>query len=132
LAVNGAATTTTLEKGYAILCRTWTSGDIIDFKIPLSVRRVKALDQVAADVGRVSLKYGPMTYNIEAADHKVSDITALVLNPTEPITAEWNSSLLDGVMTLKSKFADGTPMIAIPHYARNNRGGRSIVWIRDR
>jgi hypothetical protein len=25
-----------------------------------------------------------------------------------------------------------TPMIAIPNYARNNRGGRSIVRIRDR
>jgi hypothetical protein len=114
------------------LCRTWTSGDIVDFKVPLGVQRLKALDQVAADVGRVALKYGPMIYNIEAADHKVPDITALVLNPTEPITVEFNSSLLDGVMTLKGKFADGTPMIAIPNYARNNRGGRSIVWIRDR
>jgi len=54
------------------------------------------------------------------------------LNPSEPITTEWNATLLDGVMTLKSKFANGTPMIAIPHYARNNRSGRSIVWIRDR
>jgi DUF1680 family protein len=132
LAVNGVAITSTVEKGYAVLCRTWTSGDIVDFKVPLGVQRLKALDQVAADVGRVALKYGPMIYNIEAADHKVPDITALVLNPTEPITVEFNSSLLDGVMTLKGKFADGTPMIAIPNYARNNRGGRSIVWIRDR
>jgi uncharacterized protein len=132
LAVNGVATTSTIEKGYAVLCRTWTSGDIVDFKVPLAVRRLKALDLVAADVGRVALKYGPVIYNIEAVDHKNSDITTLVLNPTEPITTEWNSSLLDGVMTLKSKFANGTPMIAIPYYARNNRGGRSIVWIRDR
>jgi DUF1680 family protein len=132
LTVNGVATTSTIEKGYAVLCRTWTSGDIVDFQVPLAVRRLKAADQVAADTGRVALKYGPLIYNIEAADHKVPDITALVLSPTEPITTEWNSTLLGGVMTLKSKFADGTPMIAIPHYARNNRGGRSIVWMRDR
>jgi uncharacterized protein len=132
LAVNGVASTVSLDKGYAVLCRTWTSGDTIDFRIPLSVRRLKALDQVSADVGRVALKYGPFIYNIEATDHKGADITALVLNPSEPITTEWNATLLDGVMTLKSKFANGTPMIAIPHYARNNRGGRSIVWIRDR
>jgi DUF1680 family protein len=132
LAVNGVASAVSLDKGYAVLCRTWTSGDTIDFSVPLSVRRLKALDQVSADVGRVALKYGPFIYNIEATDHKGADITTLVLNPSEPITTEWNATLLDGVMTLKSKFANGTPMIAIPHYARNNRGGRSIVWIRDR
>ena len=59
-----------------------------------------------------------MIYNIEAADHKVPDITALVLSPIEPITTEWNSTLLDGVMALKSKFADGTPMIAIGRSVR--------------
>jgi uncharacterized protein len=132
LAVNGTATTVALDKGYAVLCRTWTSGDTIDLKIPLSVRRLKALDEVSADAGRVALKYGPLVYNIEATDHKGADITALVLNPSETITTEWNATLLDGVMTLKSKFANGTAMIAIPHYARNNRGGRSIVWLRDR
>jgi hypothetical protein len=35
-------------------------------------------------------------------------------------------------MVLNGTFADGSPMIAIPNYARENRGGRSIVWIRDR
>jgi hypothetical protein len=28
-------------------------------------------------------------------------------------------------------FADGSPLTAIPNYARLNRGGRSIVWMRD-
>ena len=31
----------------------------------------------------------------------------------------------------KIKFADGKPMLAIPYYARANRGGRYAVWIRD-
>ena len=132
LAVNGVATPITLENGYAVLCRTWKRGDLVEFKIPFRVQRLKALDQVSADVGRVALKYGPFVYNLEAVDHPGADLASLVLNPGEPITTEWNATLLDGVMTLKSIFANGTPLFAIPHYARNNRGGRSLVWIRDR
>jgi hypothetical protein len=34
-------------------------------------------------------------------------------------------------MVIKGTFADGTPMTAVPNYARLNRGGRSIVWLKD-
>jgi hypothetical protein len=34
-------------------------------------------------------------------------------------------------MTIRGTFANGTAMTAIPNYARNNRGGRSIVWMRE-
>jgi hypothetical protein len=51
-------------------------------------------------------------------------------------------------MVIKGEFADGSPMVAIPNFVRNNRipetpaeeagprrrgrrGGESIVWIRD-
>jgi hypothetical protein len=89
------------------------------------------VSQVAADIGRVALQYGPLTYNIENVDYGV-DVDTLVLSPSAALSAEWNGSLLDGVTTIKGSFADGTSMIAIPHYARMNRGGnRSIVWIRD-
>jgi uncharacterized protein len=36
------------------------------------------------------------------------------------------------VMTIRGKLADGSPLLAIPNFARNNRGGRSVVWIRDK
>jgi uncharacterized protein len=36
-----------------------------------------------------------------------------------------------GVGQFKGTFKDGTSLTAIPNYARNNRGGRSIVWIKD-
>jgi hypothetical protein len=39
--------------------------------------------------------------------------------------------LLGGVVNLRGKFADGTPFQAVPNFARNNRGGRSVVWVKE-
>jgi hypothetical protein len=38
-----------------------------------------------------------------------------------PLKAEWKGDLLGGVVTLNGKWQDGTPMQAIPNYARMNR-----------
>jgi hypothetical protein len=35
------------------------------------------------------------------------------------------------VVAINGKFADGSNMTAIPNYARCNRGGRSLVWMRS-
>ncbi len=83
--------------------------------------------KVAADVGRVALRYGPLVYNIESVDQNVD----LVLGPNAALSTEWNRDLLGGVMVVKGSVRRGRPLTAIPNYARNNRGGRSIVWIKD-
>jgi hypothetical protein len=57
-------------------------------------------------------------YNIEKAD--VQDVTR-VLSPDAPLTTEWRGDLLGGVVVIKGAFADGSPMVAIPNYARMNR-----------
>jgi hypothetical protein len=36
-------------------------------------------------------------------------------------TTEWRGGPLDGVMAIKGQFAGGSPMMAIPNYARTNR-----------
>ncbi len=161
LAVNGESITPVMDKGYAVINRTWRAGDKIDFELPMKVQRVKASEKIAADRGRVALRYGPLVYNIESIDQNVDG----VLSPTSELTTEWKPDLLGGVTVIKGAFADGTPMTAIPNYARNNgaasrgksnasgsgatgggaaeatnqpagpggrgRGGRSIVWIKD-
>jgi hypothetical protein len=68
----------------------------------------------------VALRYGPLIYNVERADQ--ANITQAI--GSEPLVAEWRGDLLGGVMTLKGKWADGSPLIAIPNYARNNRLGQ--------
>jgi DUF1680 family protein len=118
IAVNGTAVKPAIEKGYAVLTRTWKAGDTIELVLPLKVQRVHAVGAVAATQGKVALKYGPLVYNIETADQ---DITR-VLPPDAPLAAEWRGDLLGGVMVIKGAFADGNPMLAIPNYARYNRG----------
>jgi hypothetical protein len=75
----------------------------------------------------VALRYGPLIYNAESVDQDLKG----VLPPGQALTTEWKSDLLGGVLVIRGEFADGKPLTAIPNYARNNRGGRSIVWIRD-
>jgi hypothetical protein len=66
------------------------------------------------------------------------------------LTTEWKPDLLGGVMVIKGAFSDGTPLMAIPNFARTNRGPvpppppepvagtrpaprapTSIVWIKE-
>ena len=128
LSVNGAAVTPAIEMGYAVITRAWKAGDRVELELPMIVQRVKADERVAADVGRVALRRGPIVYNIESADQNIDRVLA----PDSPLSAEWRGDLLGGVMVIEGKFADGSAMTAVPNYARLNRGGRSIVWIRDK
>jgi DUF1680 family protein len=117
LAVNGAPVKVAMEKGYAVIKRDWKTGDKIDLTLPMKVQRVKASDKIAADQNKVALRYGPLMYNIEKVDQ---DITK-PLNADAALTTEWKGDLLGGVMVIKGSFADGSPMMAIPNYARANR-----------
>jgi hypothetical protein len=94
----------------------------------MKVQRIKADGKIAATEGRVALRYGPLVYNIESVDQELDS----VLDPASALSAEWNGDLLEGVMVIKGKFTSGAAMTAIPNYARLNRGGRSIVWVKDR
>ena len=128
LTVNGTAMTPVMEQGYAVIRRQWKAGDRIELELPLEVQRVKCSEKVRANLGRVALRRGPVVYNIESADQNIDQVLA----PDAPLTTEWRPELLGGVMVIKGTFANGSPMIAIPNYARLNRGGRSVVWIKDR
>jgi DUF1680 family protein len=127
IAVNGSPFTPVAQNGYAVITRDWKAGDKIDLVLPMKVQRVKASRQVTADVGRVALRYGPLIYNLESVDQNLNS----VLSPNSELSTEWNANLLGGVMVIKGAYTDGTPMTAIPNYARLNRGGRSIVWLKD-
>jgi len=127
LAINGDVIKPGVKNGYAVLTRTWQPGDKIDLEVPLEIQRVKADSRVAADTNRVALRYGPLVYNIESADGRVDQ----ALPATAALTSEWQPDLLGGVRVIKGSFADGSPMVAIPNYTRLNRGGRSIVWLRE-
>ena len=75
ITVNGQTVKPTRENGYLAIKRSWKAGDTIAFELPLKPQRVYASEKIAADVGRVALRYGPLVYNIEKVDQ---DIEALL------------------------------------------------------
>ncbi|HEY4288461.1 MAG TPA: beta-L-arabinofuranosidase domain-containing protein [Puia sp.] len=117
LSVNGKTIKPVIVHGYAVIRRTWKKGDKIDLELPMKIQRVTADEKIEADRGRVALRYGPLLYNVETADHQ--DITKAIGNA--PLKLEWNPDFLHGVMTIKGTWADGSPLLAIPNYARLNR-----------
>lgn len=128
LSVNGKPVTPSVAQGYAGIAREWHAGDTVEWAVPLVVQRVKGDDRIAATRGRVALRYGPLVYNIESVDQSLDG----VLSPSAALATEWRSDLLGGVRVIRGEFADGKLLLAIPNYARLNRGGRSVVWVKDR
>lgn len=117
LLVNGSPVRAEAKNGYVPIKREWKAGDKIELTVPMKVQRVRAVEQVAADHDKVALRYGPLMYNIEKTDQ---DITKS-LPKDAALLAEWKGDLLGGVMVIKGKFMDGSPMMAIPNYTRMNR-----------
>ena len=118
LSVNGQPAPLKIENGYVAIKRKWSRGDKIDLVLPMEVQRIKADEKIEADRGRVALRYGPLIYNVEEADQ--AGIDKVIGNA--PLTTAWRGDLLGGVMVINGQWADGSPLIAIPNYARNNRG----------
>ena len=84
----------------------------------MEVQLVKGIDQIEATAGKVALRYGPLIYNVERVDQDITQPIDL----SAPLTTEWKGDLLDGVVVVEGQWADGSPLLAIPNYARNNRG----------
>ena len=116
-AVNGREVEPQIVKGYAVVTREWKAGDHIELELPMEPQRVAADARIQADLGTVALKYGPLVYNVETADNKKMDQP---LGDT-PLATEWRPDLLGGVMVITGTWQDGSPMVAIPNYARMNR-----------
>lgn len=146
LSVNGKAVDINVEDGYAVIRRQWEDGDEVQLKLPMKVQRVHASDKIEATRGQVALRRGPLIYNFESVDQDVGDVA---LPPDAELSAEWRPDLLQGVVAITGQFANGTPLLAIPNYARMNRlmenpesdegegrrrrggGVRSVVWIEE-
>ncbi len=135
ITINGDPVQPNIENGYAVFTRQWEEGDKIEMTLPMEIQVVRADERIENNIGKVALRYGPLVYNVEEADQP--DIERPLR--TSPLTLEWRGDLLNGVMTINGQWADGTPMMAIPNYARTNRYDEteeenpvhSIVWINE-
>ena len=126
LAVNGKSVKPKIENGYAVITRAWQAGDKIELELPMEIQVVKADEHIAADRGHVALRYGPLLYTVETVDQPKLDLSP----DLKSLATAWRGDLLGGVMTIKGRWSDGSPLLAIPNYARQNRGGESAVWLK--
>ncbi len=124
LQVNGEAVPVKPAAGYVRLERAWESGDSIELRLPMPVRRVLANEQVKDDAGRVALERGPLVYCVEGIDNG-GTVSKVALADTAALETEPRPDLLGGVTVVK-----GPGLVAIPYYAWSNRGeGDMQVWL---
>ena len=142
ISVNGLPENSKLVNGYAVIDRTWEKGDIVSLSLPMPIRRVKATEKVKEDKNSVALQRGPLVYCFEHPDNGIQNMN-FILDDHVKMTAEFNPTLLNGVVELKGNApvllvsSDGLkvstemkPVIAIPYYSWANRGaGPMKVWV---
>ena len=140
LKVNGAPVALGLDKGYALITRTWKAGDVVELSLPMPVRRVAANEAVEADRGRVAIERGPLVYCAEWTDND-GRVSNIVLADGAQLAIEARPDLLGGVVVIKGDaeavsekagkiVSEKKPVTLIPYYAWANRGkGEMAVWL---
>ena len=66
-------------RGYLTIDRRWQPGDTVTLDLPMPPERLYAHPAVAADVGRVALRRGPLVYCVEEADNPGGPVQRLRL-----------------------------------------------------
>ncbi|MBN1199228.1 MAG: glycoside hydrolase family 127 protein, partial [Bacteroidales bacterium] len=139
--VNGKLRPLRMHHGYAIVTNLWHPGDQIRLSIPMPVRKVTTIGQVADDRDKVAFTRGPIVYCAEGIDND-GNVKELVVNLKEPFTFSFDPDLLNGVGILKGDVrrmvGDGfsslilfrpSSLFLIPYYAWCHRGaGAMNVW----
>ena len=122
--LNGESVNAEVSDGFLELRRAWTPGDTVELRLPMPVRRVVALERVAADAGRVAVERGPIVYCAEAADNEGRALD-LGLADDAQLEAQWQPDLLGGVATVR-----GGGLSLVPYFAWSHRGpGEMAVWL---
>lgn len=137
--INGKAVEYTVDKGYAVLNRTWKKGDVLAVNLPMEVSRVLSNKKVVDNIGKVAIQRGPLMYCAEWPDNDGS-ASSIVLPASASFSTEFKSDLLNGVMVLKSEApvlqvssnevtTKKKPVTLIPYYAWAHRGkGEMVIW----
>ncbi|MCF6287403.1 MAG: glycoside hydrolase family 127 protein, partial [Candidatus Hydrogenedentes bacterium] len=140
--VNGDVQQPVMEKGYALLRRTWKKGDVIDIHFDMPVRRVLSDERVVENRGKVALERGPLVYCVEGIDHD-GQVNNLFLADDVNLSAVERPDLLNGLVAIigtaralqyksddKGPSHKAQPLTAIPSSAWANREpGKMAVWL---
>ena len=138
--VNGQLVQTKLDKGFAVIERTWKSGDKVQLDLPMPVQISTCIDKVEAYLGRVAVTRGPLVYCAEEPDNN-GKTQRLAIGKLPEAGQTGISTIPDGLLKGASMISfpavevqgDQTKPLdihLIPYYSWNNRGPKSMtVWI---
>ncbi len=140
--VNGKSVPYEIENGYVVVQKEWKNNDVVEYKLPMNIKKILARDELLQDNGRIAIQRGPIVYCVEAIDNngKAWNIAAPI---STSFTTENFSVLDEKVVSLIAK----VPVVqindnglsiqttmqqirAIPYYTWCNRGSDAMqVWI---
>jgi len=143
ISVNGTAVAATIERGYAVIDRTWQPGDAVEITLAMPILTVEADQRVAANRGRAALVRGPFVYCLEAIDHGGRTPLGATIDAATPWTVGAPNRLLGDAPTLQGRLRpveraiDGGVSVgepfdatAIPYALWANREqGAMAVWL---
>jgi len=143
LKVNGKAVKPKIEKGYAVISRSWQKGDKVTIELPMDVRKVVADNRVQADKGKIAIERGPLVYCAEWPYTSGGRVLNLLFDEKADFTAAFNDTLLRGIEVVKTtakpakynlkkeiEKGESQEITLIPYYAWNNKGaGEMAVWL---
>ena len=152
LSINGEANDAPLAPAsYIELRRAWKSGDIIELRLPMRPRLIKAHPKAEEIRNHVAVMRGPIVYCLEGFDLPQDVSVVDVYAPDDMrLTAKKEDELLGGVMTITGAARHITErngsnalyleagneqeadldITMIPYYAWNNRGVNEMtVWL---
>ncbi len=133
LILNGKQINLNMNKGYAVIDRTWSKGDVIELLLPMLVHRVVANEKVKDDLNKVALVRGPLVYCAEWVDNN-GKVLDFVIPDNAEFKTEYRKDLFNGVVVITGNITDQSgeerKLTAIPYYAWSHRGpGEMAVWL---
>ena len=142
LLINGVENRYIDQDGYAVVDREWKDGDVVEYKIPMAIKKVVARNELKLDNNRMALQRGPLVYCVEGADNNgkawniVSPKDAVYTTENMNIVNENVVSLASYLPVLKisddglSANTNSIKVRAIPYYSWCNRGSNPMqVWL---
>jgi DUF1680 family protein len=140
--LNGKPVEYTKENGYITISRKWSKGDIVQYSLPMEIRKVKSRNEVEANRDRIALQRGPLVYCVEGADNAGRAWNIVVPANTDFQEVEYQV-LNERVMAIQANVPvvtvseDGSTVktetksiTAIPYYTWANRGPNEMqVWL---
>jgi uncharacterized protein len=141
--VNGKEVNADLKNGYAVIKRTWKSGDNVELSLPMPVRTIVADPRVKDDNDKYAVQKGPLLFCAEWPDNTKGNILNMVIDEKPEFTSDFDKELLSGTEIISTKArpakrnVDGTidlgdyeKLSLIPYFLWNNRGaGEMRVWL---